>query len=101
MSGSLPAVALILLWHHHQPDYRSARDGRAALPWVRLHASKDYLDMARHLEAFPGLRATFNFAPSLLDQFAAVAAGGAGALFHLPGRPRAPLLPERGPPVRW
>ena len=37
-------VDLLFLWHHHQPDYRSPRDGRAVLPWVRLHATKDYLD---------------------------------------------------------
>ena len=43
-------VDLVFIWHHHQPDYRRPRDGRAMLPWVRLHATKDYLDMALHLE---------------------------------------------------
>ena len=56
MSESPAPVDLVLLWHHHQPDYRHPRDRRAALPWVRLHASKDYLDMARHLEAHPSVR---------------------------------------------
>jgi alpha-amylase/alpha-mannosidase (GH57 family) len=87
-------VDLILLWHHHQPDYRSAVDGRSALPWVRLHASKDYLDMARHLERHPGIRATFNFVPSLLDQLDAVVAGEPDELFDLLGRPVASLAPD-------
>ncbi|TMQ67523.1 MAG: glycoside hydrolase, partial [Candidatus Eisenbacteria bacterium] len=61
-------VELILLWHQHQPDYRDPRTGRARLPWVRLHATKDYLDMVRRLEPFPTVQATFNFVPSLVDQ---------------------------------
>lgn len=76
-------VDLVFLWHHHQPDYRRPRDGRALLPWVRLHATKDYLDMALHLERHPRLKASFNFAPSLLDQLEHALAGGADALFEL------------------
>jgi alpha-amylase/alpha-mannosidase (GH57 family) len=80
-------VDLLFLWHHHQPDYRSPREGRALLPWVRLHATKDYLDMALHLEAHPGVHATFNFVPSLLDQLDEAAAGGRETLFDLLARP--------------
>ena len=82
-----PPVDLIFLWHHHQPDYRSPRDGRALLPWVRLHALKDYLDMARRLESHPTVRATFNFVPSLLDQLEALEAAAPEALFDLLRRP--------------
>ena len=64
MSDPRAPVDLVFLWHHHQPDYRSPRTGVAQLPWVRLHATKDYLDMARHLERHPGVRAAFNFVPS-------------------------------------
>jgi alpha-amylase/alpha-mannosidase (GH57 family) len=78
-----PGVDLVLLWHHHQPDYRDPADGRALLPWVRLHATKDYLDMALTLERHPGVRCTFNFVPSLLDQLEAAASGGTDALFEL------------------
>lgn len=38
------------------------------MPWVRLHAAKDYLAMLRRLEAFPSIHQVFNFVPSLLDQ---------------------------------
>ena len=38
------------------------------MPWVRLHATKDYLDMVTRLEAFPSIHQTFNLVPSLIDQ---------------------------------
>ncbi len=59
---------LVLLWHMHQPDYRDYATGEFFLPWVYLHAIKDYTDMAYHLEAHPQVKAVINFAPVLLDQ---------------------------------
>ena len=38
------------------------------MPWVRMHAIKDYLDMLQRLEATPSIHQTFNMVPSLLDQ---------------------------------
>jgi len=58
----------VLMWHMHQPDYRDMRTGRVHLPWTYLHATKDYVDMAAHLEAVPEARAVVNFAPILLEQ---------------------------------
>ncbi len=58
----------VLLWHMHQPDYRDYATGEFVLPWVYLHALKDYSDMAAYLEAHPGMRAVVNFVPILLDQ---------------------------------
>jgi alpha-amylase/alpha-mannosidase (GH57 family) len=52
----------------HQPEYRSYGDGAHQLPWVYLHAIKDYADMAAIIEATPGARAVVNFVPILLDQ---------------------------------
>ena len=86
-------VDLVFVWHHHQPDYRHPRDGRALLPWVRLHASKDYLDMALHLERHARVKATFNFAPSLLAQMDDAMAGGPDALFELLAREPSTLSP--------
>jgi len=37
------------------------------MPWVRLHAVKDYLDMILILEKFPKLKLNFNIVPALLD----------------------------------
>lgn len=57
---------LILCWHFHQPDYRTAQG--YFLPWTYLHALKDYSDMAAHLEAQPQMRAVVNFVPTLIEQ---------------------------------
>jgi alpha-amylase/alpha-mannosidase (GH57 family) len=59
---------LVLVWHLHQPDYRDHDSGEFMLPWVYLHAIKDYTDMAWHLEHHPGMRAVINWVPVLLDQ---------------------------------
>ncbi len=59
---------LVFLWHMHQPDYRDHSSGEHVLPWVYLHAIKDYADMAGHLERHPGVHAVVNFVPVLLDQ---------------------------------
>ena len=59
---------LVLCWHMHQPWYRESEDGDYRLPWVYLHALKDYVDMAAHLEAHPRMRCVVNFTPVLLEQ---------------------------------
>lgn len=61
---------LIFLWHMHQPDYRVAAGDSHTFsePWVYLHATKDYADMAAHLERHPRMRAVINFSSILLDQ---------------------------------
>ncbi|HTM57028.1 MAG TPA: glycoside hydrolase family 57 protein [Candidatus Udaeobacter sp.] len=93
MSAEAP-VDLVLLWHHHQPDYRLPKGGAAVLPWVRLHATKDYLDMALRLGRHPRLRSVFNFVPSLLDQLDDASRGGRDLLFELLGRAPSGLSPE-------
>jgi alpha-amylase/alpha-mannosidase (GH57 family) len=62
-----------LLWHMHQPYYEDLVTGEHILPWVRLHALKDYYGMVALLEEFPGVRVTFNLVPSLLVQVEAYA----------------------------
>jgi alpha-amylase/alpha-mannosidase (GH57 family) len=61
-------VDLVFLWHMHQPDYRNYASGDFVLPWVYLHAIKDYTDMAYHLEQHPRVKVVVNFVPVLLDQ---------------------------------
>ncbi|MCB1704986.1 MAG: glycoside hydrolase [Halioglobus sp.] len=106
MSDRQP-MSVVLMWHMHQPEYRDLRTGAVHLPWTYLHAIKDYVDMAAHLEAVPGARAVVNFAPILLEQLedytAQVAAylNGQGAIHDpvlaalaepaLPGNPQARL----------
>jgi len=66
-------VNLALLWHMHQPFYEDLATGEHILPWVRLHAIKDYWGMVALLEEFPGVRLTFNLVPSLVVQVQACA----------------------------
>ena len=62
-----------LLWHMHQPFYQDLLTGEHMLPWVRLHALKDYWGMVAILREFPGVKVTFNLVPSLLVQLEAFA----------------------------
>jgi alpha-amylase/alpha-mannosidase (GH57 family) len=59
---------IAFVWHMHQPFYRDLLSGDCAMPWVRLHGTKDYLDMVKLLSEFPQLHQTFNLVPSLIDQ---------------------------------
>jgi len=47
------------------------------MPWVRLHATKAYLGMARLLESFPEIKLTINLVPSLLAQLEDYVTGAA------------------------
>ena len=49
-----------LLWHMHQPFYEDLVTREHILPWVRLHALKDYYGMVKILEEFPDVHQTFN-----------------------------------------
>jgi alpha-amylase/alpha-mannosidase (GH57 family) len=62
-----------ILWHMHQPYYEDLVTREHILPWVRLHALKDYYGMVALLREFPGVRMTFNLVPSLLVQLEAFA----------------------------
>lgn len=67
-----PKMHLALLWHMHQPLYRdlSRTDPRGAypVPWVRLHALRDYYGMAALVREFPEVHLTINLVPALLWQ---------------------------------
>jgi len=65
MRAKLPVA---IIWHMHQPYYKHPQTSEFVLPWVRLHASKDYLHMARLLQEFPGVKANFTMVPSLREQ---------------------------------
>ena len=62
-----------ILWHMHQPYYEDLATGEHILPWVRLHALKDYYGMVALLREFPEVTLTFNLVPSLLVQLEAFA----------------------------
>lgn len=70
-------IYLAFLWHQHQPMYKNPSTGSYELPWVRLHAAKDYYDMVAVLDNYPKVKANFNLVPSLLVQLQEYASGNA------------------------
>src|SRR3989449_4327213 len=77
IAGTMPAIRLLFLWHMHQPFYKDLVTGEYRLPWVRLHALKDYYGMVKLLDEFPGIHQTFNIVPSLVTQIEDYVAGTA------------------------
>lgn len=72
------------IWHQHQPLYKSPGSSLSTpssqqyrLPWVRLHGTKDYLDLILILEKYPKLHQTVNLVPSLILQLEDYIAGTA------------------------
>lgn len=61
-------LSIAFVWHMHQPFYKDLVTDEYMLPWVRLHAIKDYYDMAVYMEKYPKIKAVFNVVPSLLVQ---------------------------------
>ena len=91
-------LKVVLCWHMHQPEYRDQRSGEYYLPWTYLHAIKDYVDMAAHLEAIPEARAVVNFVPTLLEQIDDYA-GQVQHFMNNTGSIRDPLLAALAEPV--
>ena len=60
-------LSIAFYWHMHQPVYQLTPTGDFLMPWVRLHAVKDYLDMAVIVEKFKNLKLNFNLVPVLID----------------------------------
>lgn len=73
----MPTLRVILLWHQHQPFYKDLVTGEYRLPWVRLHALKDYYGMVKLLDEFPNVHQNFNLVPSLVAQIQDYVAGTA------------------------
>ncbi len=67
MMSQTKKLSIAFYWHMHQPVYQLTPTGDYLMPWVRLHAVKDYLDMVLILEKFPKIKLNFNLVPVLLD----------------------------------
>jgi alpha-amylase/alpha-mannosidase (GH57 family) len=91
----MPALRVIILWHQHQPFYKDLVTGEYRLPWVRLHALKDYYGMVKLLDEFPNVHQTFNLVPSLITQVQDYASGAAHDPFlQVASKPARDLTPE-------
>lgn len=89
-------IRVAILWHMHQPLYKDPLAGSYRLPWVRMHALKDYYGMVKLTEEFPQLRLTFNLVPSLIDQIQDYADGHARDPFLEMARTPAEQLDDQG-----
>ena len=67
MMSQTKKLSIAFYWHMHQPVYQLTPDGDYLMPWIRLHAIKDYLDMADFLSDFKKLKLNFNIVPVLVD----------------------------------
>ncbi len=67
MMSQMKKLSIAFYWHMHQPVYQLTPQGDYLMPWVRLHAVKDYLDMVLKVEKFKNLKLNFNLVPVLLD----------------------------------
>ncbi|MFH1318147.1 MAG: glycoside hydrolase family 57 protein [Candidatus Omnitrophota bacterium] len=76
-TGLSLSTKVIFIWHMHQPCYKHPDREGYILPWVRLHAVKDYYGMARIIQKCGKAKATFNFSGVLLDQLFDYAQRGA------------------------
>ncbi len=70
-------IRVAILWHMHQPFYKDLVTGEYRLPWVRLHALKDYYGMVKLLDEFANVHQTFNLVPSLMVQIQDYVSGAA------------------------
>lgn len=69
MMSQTKKLSIALYWHLHQPVYQLSPEGDFLMPWVRLHAVKDYFALAALLDKFKKIKLNFNFVPALLDAF--------------------------------
>lgn len=87
-AASPAPLGVALVWHQHQPLYPKRPGTRIyEEPWVRLHAAKDYVDMATMLDRYPKLRMTINLTPVLLEQIEDYNRGASDRHAQLAGKP--------------
>jgi alpha-amylase/alpha-mannosidase (GH57 family) len=67
MMSQQKKLSIAFYWHMHQPIYQLSDDGDFLMPWVRLHAIKDYIDMVTILDNFEKLKLNINLVPALLS----------------------------------
>lgn len=59
---------VIVVFHNHQPFYKDPTSLTYILPWVRLHAAKDYYRMPYIVSQYPEVKISFDLSGSLIDQ---------------------------------
>jgi alpha-amylase/alpha-mannosidase (GH57 family) len=83
-----------LMWHNHQPFYTKDENGVYTRPWVRVHATKDYYDMAAVLKDYPNVQVTFNMTPVLIRQLDDYADGAKDLYWTVAEKPASELTED-------
>ena len=92
---STGTLRVVLLWHMHQPFYKDLAAGEYRLPWVRMHALKDYYGMVKLLDEFPEVHQNFNLVPSLVAQIQEYASATfRDPFFEVVAKPAVELNPD-------
>ncbi len=94
-------IHVMILWHLHQPPYRHPKSNTFILPWVRLHATKNYHMMLGMLEKHPGIHATMNVTPSLIEQLEAYTLGESDTFLDLTMKPASELTLDEKEELLW
>jgi len=92
--GSGEPLYVALIWHNHQPFYKNTATDMYMMPWVRMHAVKDYYDMASILKDYPNVHVTFNLVPSLILQLDEYADGAQDVQLLLSLKPASELTDD-------
>jgi alpha-amylase/alpha-mannosidase (GH57 family) len=95
------ALNVLILWHLHQPPYKDPKTNSFVLPWVRLHATKNYLMMTEVLKRHPGVHIAFNITCCLMDQLEAYTLGETDVFLDLTMKPASHLTPEEKEELLW
>ncbi|HUX08457.1 MAG TPA: glycoside hydrolase family 57 protein [Acidobacteriota bacterium] len=85
---------LIIYLHMHQPFYKNLRTGEYMLPWVRLHALRNYADIPSLQQKYEGIKITYNLVPSLVEQIQDYASGATDHFERMSRMPADELLEE-------
>ncbi|MAT40023.1 MAG: hypothetical protein CL946_10515 [Ectothiorhodospiraceae bacterium] len=61
-------IFLNVVFKHHLPLYYSPKEDQITAPFVRMHATRDYFDMADMITRYPNIHVTAALSPTLLWQ---------------------------------
>ena len=95
LTGAIPPAQaapgplhVAIIWHQHQPEYPKVPGTNIyEQPWVRVHGTKDYYDMAARIRQYPGLKFTVNLTPVLLAQIEDLNRGAMDRHYQLAAKP--------------
>ncbi|MGA7989955.1 MAG: glycoside hydrolase family 57 protein, partial [Thermoanaerobaculia bacterium] len=82
-----PPLRVFFLWHFHQPWYVTFDGEPAPLPWVRLHALKDYASLPGLFAESARVPHAANLVPGLIDQIEMLTKGGSDAFLEIARTP--------------